>query len=645
MANIKALKPEVYNLIAAGEVVDNPVGAVKELVENCIDAGAHRITIEIAGGGLEQITVTDDGCGIHEEDVELAFAKYATSKLATADDMTGIQSLGFRGEALSSIAAVSRIKLTTRLKDAEVGVCVTVENGVVSDKQYVAANFGTKIEVRDLYYTAPVRKKFLKNEAGEKANISKFVAKFILTNPNVAITYVADGKKVYESKGNGLDEAIFAVYGADCLSSCIPINYNKDDLRIFGYIGTPDYSKANKNYQTLAVNGRCVADVSVAGAIMQAYQPYLMTRKFPFYVLSLEIPAVDVDVNVHPKKTEVRFAKSRYVCAQFYHAVQDALLDHSSQYAEQVYSLSSRFDDNAPRIYDTDTSKVTHTKEDVAATIERLKNDGEIETMNRGQSEDVRKIEWLTDEQDKEREFEAFAKEMEREISVAKARQRMGMEVVPASVKQRPKKIQDEEPSNPAWQFPEIKLMDRARILGIAFKTYLIVEFEGQVMFIDQHAAHERILFDQFLQGASADMQQLMFPYTFTVRDEEAVFIQENLSNIFSAGFEIEEFGHNTFRITAVSRLLVDTKMADFVEFLLGSIDEFKLDDRKLIVEAIAKKACKAAVKAGETLSEYEIEYLLQQIADNKILQCPHGRPITVTFTKAQMEKMFKRIV
>lgn len=642
MANIKALKPEVYNLIAAGEVVDNPVGAVKELVENCIDAGAHRITVEIAGGGLDQITVIDDGCGIHEEDVDLAFAKYATSKLESASDLNGIQSLGFRGEALSSIAAVSRIKLTTRQKSAEVAVCATVENGVVVDKQYVAANYGTKIEVRDLYYTAPVRKKFLKNEAGEKANISKFIAKFILSNPHVAITYVADGKTIYESKGNGLDGAIFAVYGTDCISNCIPVNYDNGDLRIFGYVGTPDYSKANKNYQTLSVNGRCVVDANVAGAITQAYQPYLMTRKFPFYVLNLEIPAVDVDVNVHPKKTEVRFANSRYICGQFYHAVQNALESHSLKYAEQIYS--SRFGDNGPRIYVDDTSKVTHTQADVESTLEKLVQTGEIETMNQAQSEDVREIEWLTEKEDKKRDFEEFAKQIESEVTVAKARQRMGMDALPVSVKQQKMEI-EEEPTSPTWQLPEISLVDRSRILGIAFKTYLIVEFEGKVFFIDQHAAHERILFDKFLKGVSTDMQQLMFPHTFTVRDEEAVFIKENLQNILSAGFEIEEFGHNTFRITAVSSLLVNTRMDDFVQFLLGSIDEFKLDDRKLIVEAIAKKACKAAVKAGEKLNEYEIEYILQQISENKILQCPHGRPITVVFTKAQIEKMFKRIV
>ena len=638
MAKIIALKPEVYNLIAAGEVVESPVGAVKELVENCIDAGARRITIDVLSGGYDQITITDNGCGIREEDVELAFAKYATSKLETAEDLIAIQSLGFRGEALSSIAAVSRIKLTTRTNDMDAGICVSVEKGVVSDKQYVPANVGTKIEVRDLYYNAPVRKKFLKDPSGEKANITKFVAKFILTNANVAITYRADGKTVFESQGNGLDKAIFAVYGEDCLSNCIPINYRNGDLRITGYIGTPEYSKANRNYQTLSVNGRCVTDISVSSAIAQAYKLYLMTHKFPFYVLNLEIRPDEVNVNVHPKKSEVRFSNYKYICAQFYHAVLDALQDYTSQCAERIFATPSKeFSHEMPHIY---------SKNDVAATIDKLEQSGLIETMNPGQQEDVLEIERLTDDVDKEREFDEFAKRIGREVTVAKARQRFGFDDTPQVVEQEAFSIVSEELTAPAPDsITEERLYDRARVLGTPFKTYLILEIDDKIIFVDQHAAHERILFDKFLEGAPTQIQELMFPHTFTVRDDEALFIEENLQNIKSAGIEIEQFGHNTYRITAVSSLLVNTKMKDFVDYLLSSIDEFKLDDRKLIVEAIAKKACKAAVKAGQSLSEYEIEYILRQLRDNKILQCPHGRPITVVFTKTQIEKMFKRIV
>ena len=635
MAKIKALRPEVFNLIAAGEVVEAPVNAVKELVENSIDAGAKRITIDVLGGGLDQITVTDSGCGIAEEDVELAFAKYATSKLETASDLDAIMTLGFRGEALSSIAAVSRIKLTTRTNEMDTGVCVTVENGVVTNKQYVSANVGTKIEVRDLYYNVPVRKNFLKNAAGEKAVVTKFVAKLILTNPNLAITYSADGKTVYDSNGNGLDAAIFAVYGEECLSNCIPINYTKGDLRIQGYIGTPEYSKPNKNYQTLAVNGRCVTDANVAGAIAQAYSETLMKHKFPFYVLNLEIPADAVEVNIHPTKSVVRFANSRHISGQFYYAVQNGLENYRVAHSEEIFStFSTRSVGETPR----------YTPKDVEATIAKLENDGVIEQMNPAQRSDVWDIERLTDDVDKERRFNEFAAKIQREVSVEKARQKLGFDPMPA-VEQEVSVI-TEEPVPPIREYDEgEELYDRSRVLGIAFRTYLIIELDDKIIFIDQHAAHERILFDKFMQSASLDMQQLAVPYPFTVNPDEAVFIKDNAENILAAGFEIKPFGPNTFRITAVSSLLIDTPMLDFVEFLLGSIDEFKLDDRKLIVEAIAKKACKAAVKAGQKLNEYEIEYILKQVYDNKILQCPHGRPITVVYTKTQFEKLFKRIV
>ena len=641
MAKIIALTPDVYNLISAGEVVDNPVGAVKELIENSVDAVARRITIDVEGGGIDLITVADDGCGISEEDVELAFARYATSKLERASDLLCIQSLGFRGEALASIAAVSRIKLTTRTKEMDAGVCVSVENGVVVDKRYVSANVGTKIEVRDLYYNMPARKSFLKNPAAEKADITKFVAKFIVTNPNVAITYRADGKMVYESSGNGLDEAIYAVYGEDCLSNCIPINYGNETLRITGYVGTPEYTKANKNYQTLSVNGRCVTDDRISAAILQAYKSYLMTRRFPFYVLNLEIPPDEVDINIHPKKSIVRFKGSRNVAGQFYHAVQDALREDTAERSAQLFSGSGSEYGDKPSV---------HTREDVVETIDKLEEDGEITLMTPGQKEDNFAVEKETDREDKRRDFDTFLKQMQIEVTVANARRRLGLDATPQKVEQETFNITSEPPHEPPA--PTITQDDfgndlyyRSRVLGIAFKTYLILDFEDKVIFVDQHAAHERILFDKFLEGVSMDMQQLLVPYVFTVRDEEALFIEQNMQNILSAGIQIEEFGRNTYQITAVASLLVNTRMKDFVDYLLSSIDEFKLDDRKLIVEAIAKKACKAAVKAGQTLNQYEITYILKEIYANKILQCPHGRPITVVFTKSQIEKMFKRIV
>lgn len=275
MANIKVLTPDVYNLISAGEVVEAPVGAVKELVENSIDAGATRITIEVTNGGFAYIAITDNGCGMTEEDLEFAFIKHATSKLASAKDLEAVQTLGFRGEALPSIAAVSKIKLTTRHRKSETATCVLVENGRIQSKQYVSANIGTRIEISDLFYNTPARKKFLKQANREATDISKYVAKLILTNPNLEICYILDGKTIYRSKGGGLSEAIFAVYGKDCVSNCIPIAYYKNNCQINGYIGAPQYSKPNKTYQTLSINGRYVVDANISGSILQALNPIL----------------------------------------------------------------------------------------------------------------------------------------------------------------------------------------------------------------------------------------------------------------------------------------------------------------------------------------------------------------------------------
>lgn len=629
---IRILPPEVYNKIAAGEVVEKPYCALKELVENSIDAGARRINIEICKGGLELISVVDNGCGINEADLDSAFTKHATSKLQSADDLYFVQTLGFRGEALSSIAAVAKVKLTTRQVSSPTGVCVTLENGRIVSKEYVAANVGTKIEVSDLFYNVPARKKFLKSESRESVDITKYVAKLILTNGNLEISYVADGKTVYQTNGNGLSEAIFAVYGSDCLENCLPVNYEADLLRISGYVGTPDYSKANSTYQTLSVNGRCVSDKGIQGAIMQAYRPYLMTKKFPFFVLDLTIPYDLVDVNVHPRKSEVRFQNSSMVCGKFFRAVDKALREYTRQKVDSML-IASNSEEECDTGYDGDLFDKSHL----------LKN---ITEMTAEQVEDVLQIEEQTQLQNRQ-SLEEFAEELERTLTVQSARKAMGLDDDDDGVEQAFTLTYAEPPEEPKQVEIDIadEILARTRILGSAFKTYLILELDDKVILVDQHAAHERILFDKLMSETNRHMQDVMFPYTFSVKDDEAEFIEQNIDNILKAGIEVEPFGLNTFRIKSVSTLLAGTEMNEFVQYLLSSIEDMRLDDRTLIVEKVAKKACKAAIKAGTALSEFEIKYILRGIYENKILQCPHGRPLTVVFTKTQLEKMFKRIV
>lgn len=647
MANIKILKPEVFNKISAGEVVETPVGALKELVENSIDAGATRITIDVKSGGIELISVTDNGCGIREDDVDLAFYKHATSKLTTSDELSAIQTLGFRGEALSSIAAVSKIKLTTRHADNEAGILAVIEDGVTKSKQWVSANVGTKIEVRDLFYNMPARKKFLKSPKYEGMNVTKYVAKLILTNPTLEITYNLDDETIYKSQGTGLREAIFAIYGGECIKNCALIEYSKGLFDITGYIGAPEYSKANRNYQTLSVNGRLVDDASVSASILQAYRPYLMTRRFPFFVLNIDMPCDMVDVNVHPKKTEVRFADSKAVCGAFFHAVENVLTKYKeARLCERVDEIRPSAEAVFERVKNQDANAV------------KLGNIFEnLDVMNSGQTEDVKEIEQATDQLDKEAEFLRFAERMRDEISVEKARKKMGFtdddesdtiaqkrsKVTKASLSAE-EKIERMKPPLTCESDVYDDLYSRTRILGAAFKTYLILEIDDKIILVDQHAAHERILFDKYLLTPRS-MQPLMFPYVFHVKEDEAMFIDDNLDLIKQAGIEVEQFGPNTYRIKAVDTMLSGARMSEFVQYLLGSVDEFKIDDKALIVEKVAQKACKAAVKAGYCLNEYEIKYILKEVYENGVLQCPHGRPVSVVYTKRQIEKIFKRIV
>lgn len=629
---INILAPEVYNKISAGEVVERPSSALKELVENSVDAGARRIVIEVENGGFDLISVTDNGCGIYEEDLAAVFVKHATSKVSTAEDLDIVQTLGFRGEAMSSICAVSKVKLTTRRADADVAVQVEAENGDIVDKQYVTANFGTRVEVRDLFYNVPARKKFLKSPTREASDITKYVSKLILTNPNLEMSYFLDGKLVFKTQGQGLGEAIFAVYGADCLSNCVPVQYTGEFLRISGYIGVPSYTKANTTYQTLSVNGRCIADKSVQSAIMQAYKPFLMQRQYPFYVLDLEIPYDMVDVNVHPRKSEVRFLNLRSVCGKFFHAVGETLREYSSVKVDEILNVSLAA---TPLLDDADGG--------VHFGVGNMESGG----IDFGGLKD---FSYGTQQERQQQSFEEFAEEMDRTLSVANARKAIGLDV-DSGAKGSTLQIEPSIPQNLATERNAAEtdvgdvLISRTKIIGTAFKTYLIFEIDDKIVFVDQHAAHERILFDKFMARKDNAMQPLMFPYVFTVKADEAEFIAANVENIARAGVEIEPFGVNTFRIFAVSTLLADTKMDEFVDYLLASIEEFAVDDRTLLVEKIAKKACKAAVKAGEPLNDTEIKFILKSIYENKVLQCPHGRPVTAVFTKTQLEKMFKRIV
>lgn len=639
MSKIRILTPDVYNKIAAGEVIENPVGVVKELVENSIDAGATNIVIEVSDGGFGSIAVTDNGCGIDYEDIASAFVEHATSKVDSIDDLYFLQTLGFRGEALASIAAVSKVQLTTRTSENEAAVCVDVENGQIVSRKYVSANLGTKMVVRDLFYNTPARKKFLKTASREGTEISKFVSKLILTNPKLQISYYLDGQLVYKNVGKGLEEAVFAIYGGDVLEKCLPVEDSWQFMTIRGYVGNTTFSKPNKNWQTLSVNGRCIVDTRISAAIMQAYKGYFMTRQYPFFVLDLEIPADHVDVNVHPKKSEVRFMQHDKVAAFFYNAVTKVLVNYIEETRSDPFGLLSTTTEP------TDPQPVVP---DNFTLDDYLLQKG-IQLMNTHQAQDVLGIEQATEDIDQLIIQEQQSVERGKNLTVEQVRREMGLP--PLEPKRKNKAVVEEEPpqivqmSIPVQEDEGELLYNRTRILGVAFKTYIILEIDDKLILVDQHAAHERILFDQFMKHRDEKFQDLLFPYVFNVTDEEEEFINQNLASIEKAGFKVDSFGKNTYRIVAVSPLLTDVQLKQFVEYLLGSVGELKLDEGEFLVEKIASKACKAAIKAGYTPNKYEITYILKHVMDGSVLTCPHGRPITTVITKTDLEKMFKRRV
>jgi len=643
MGQIKVLTSDVYNKIAAGEVVERPASVVKELVENSIDAGASSIEISIKSGGFVSIEVVDNGSGIDEDDVAVAFLKHATSKLSTADDLESISSLGFRGEALASIAAVSKLQLTTKTPFAETAVQVHVKEGQIVEQTYTSANVGTKIVVSDLFYNTPARKKFLKTPTREAAEVTQYVQKLILTTPFTEVKYVVDGKVMYNFKGTGLEEAIYVVYGKDCLSKCIPISSKYQNVVVNGYVGTPEYTKPNSTYQVLSVNGRVVKDITIQTAVRQAFAPYLMTRAYPFFVLHLTVPADEVDVNVHPTKQEVRFVDVKKIFVGVNLPIKQALSTYTENRAQQILSPSQDFS-----VLNTTPIPAKNT------TLPDLYE----EYLQPTAPANLEKVETQFDSviiKNRQHQFEEYCGDLTKFFDDnLKGKQPQPQNTNLESAQLATKLNADATfnifdlmaqesflpPAEDEFDFSNVK------ILGVLFDTYMLIEIGEKAIYIDQHAAHERLLFDKFMQSADKlFMQPLMFPYVFTVKDDEAAFIEDNLDEIAKAGILMQPFGNNTFRVVEVASIFTNIKMDKFVSYVLGYMDQYKVDSQRLTIDKIAQKACKAAIKAGDKLDSKQLESLIKQIYKNNALQCPHGRPICVEVTKAHLEKMFKRTV
>lgn len=644
MAKINILDKKIYNRIAAGEVVERPYSVIKELIENAIDAGATDIDVTIEDGGKRLMRVSDNGCGISREDLPKAFLPHATSKISAVEDLDKILTLGFRGEALASIGSVSKATILSKTKDDEMGNIIVCEGGVIGDADVYPSDTGTTVSVENLFFNTPARAKFLKASKSEETDITNIITRLILSHPDIAFKYTSDGKVMLQSFGGGLDEAIIEIYGYNTITDCIPIETEKNGIKISGFIGKNYFTKPNRTYQTVILNGRYVVNNTIQSSMHNAYAAYLMKRQYPFYVLKIDMSPETVDVNVHPNKTDVRFIDNQVIYSTLYSVV-TKVLDGSAAALEIVKPNNYVPIDEGSRpiipqkpITPDEIGEAHCDRPFVSGFNEELLDQTIWGRYNKSKSAE------------KEGEFE-------KTFGVADSHddepRELGGNKIDDIFAENKKYIAEMEAKKAAEEAEkarqeELKVEPEFKVIGQILATYLILEKENDIYFIDQHAAHERLLYDKFIEeykSGNVAEQTMLVPYIFRVNESESEFIIGKFPELRKAGFDISEYDVNEFAVYSVPVLLFDMDLKSFFDDLLSDISFKKETMPELIHDRIAMKACKAAIKSGKILSEDEIDALLKAMKYNTALRCPHGRPVTVKISRTEIDKWFKRIV
>lgn len=645
MPNINILDKSIFNRIAAGEVVEKPASVVKELVENSIDAGAKFITIEIVGGGIKKIRVTDDGCGMDKDNLPKAFLPHATSKISCLDDLDKIGTLGFRGEALSSIASVAKITALSKTKNSESGTKIHIEGGEVLEISETGCVDGTSITVEDLFYNVPARAKFLRKPKTEESEITNLISRLILANPKIAIKYVVDGKTVYHSTATNLKDAIYTIYGANAIENLIPVEYTYQNIiSVEGFIGLPSFTKPNRTYQTIIINGRFVNNKTISTAIYNAYEPYIMKSSFPFFVVSVKLPLDKVDVNVHPNKLDVKFENNNLIFGAFYNPISEILLNLSTKVR--------KFETAEP------TEKLQKENEEVNFSNLKTLSDSDGKQFEPNALNNSNTVTFANIDEDSSNELKDISmlnsnnEDLHNSINSFLNNDSFNFEVQNNTIANDLVSIAEKE--NVFSQsniFNDVKVdLNTVKIIGICFNTYIIVENGSSIYFIDQHAGHERLLYDKFkasFEKNDLTVQNLLVPYVLNTNYLESDFINNNIETFKSLGFDIEPFGINSFKVSSVPVLLKDISLYKFFNDVLQDLNKnLNLTKSDILKDYLERSACRSAVKANDILSKNEIEILLNMLNSSKqILLCPHGRPIIIEITSKEIEKWFKRIV
>ena len=638
---INLLSKDVFNKISAGEVIERPSSVVKELFENAVDAGATIVSVQIENGGIDKIFVMDNGCGMDKNDLPKSYLPHATSKLKIAEDLDHIETLGFRGEALASIAAVSKCNISTKTLDAEIGYRLACEGGVMGEVTETPCNEGTAVTVTDLFFNTPARLKFLKTAKSEENEVTALMEKLILSNPFVSVTYYANGKLIYQSFGEGFKDAVMTVYGIEAVNNCYEISTDKNGLRISGFIGNTNYFKGNRTYQTIIVNGRWVTDNTISTAIHNAYSSYLMKRQYPFYVLSVNLPSEFVDVNVHPRKTEVRFQNNQVVYGSVYSVV-SKVLDGSASALDIIIAVPQKMSlitDDKP----ISESVIFSKPKDVFDLV------GVPEKRTYMELPKAREVDYGADQENYKKpkpiiptakvaqSTEADIKDFTEEKELDDVFKENKAYIEKLEKKKAQQVVQEELPSDAP-----------VKVIGQALATYLILECGEDLILIDQHAAHERILYDNFcvkIKTNTVLKQTLLVPYSFRVNVKEADLLFERREYFRELGIDLEAVDDNTFKVYSLPIDLIDIDLDAFFADILNDA-KFKEDKIPGILrEKLAQKACKSAIKSGDKLSQSEINELLAMLKQNWGLKCPHGRPVCVKISRTEIDKWFKRIV
>ncbi len=637
---IKVLDQHTIDKIAAGEVIERPASVVKELVENSIDAGATRITVEITDGGTSMIRVTDNGSGIDADDVRKAYLSHATSKLDNVDDLMNIISLGFRGEALSTIAAVSKVEMITKTHDALSGIKYEIHGGKEIDFKEVGAPNGTTIISRNIFYNTPARLKFLKSNMTEGSYISDLMTHIALANPDVAVQLISNNKVIIDTQGDGrLKETIYSLYGKDITRGLLDVNYEEGDIKLTGFVGKPFLSKGNRSFENYFVNKRYIKSPIVNRAIEEAYKTHIMQHKFPYTALFIEVPPYMVDVNVHPAKREFRFDNEQGLFHAVFHAVKDALTDK-----EMIPDATANYS-NTPEniIYDRST--------DIAPVETNIVNDkpsGNSSSFSILESllpkEYVEKLSKSGNETQEKTEEESLSESKENTFS-------RSIDITIENTFSKPldkKDFAQEEMSETRYLSEEAK--GHHKIIGQVFDTYWITEYDGVMYIMDQHAAHEKVNYERFLKEfkeRTIHSQNLFPPELVSLSNSEKLAVLENAEYLSRYGFEVEDFGSNEVRITAMPANLIGLDgrevFSELVSYLNDHITEVTED---IFVRKLATMGCKAAIKGNQRITESEVVDLIDKLMKlNDPYTCPHGRPTLVKFSKEDLDKMFRRIV